>query len=125
MSVSTPGAASLLRHEPALARGVVLVEVAEGRRVGERFQARLLRFHGGEARHHAAQALSVTAGAGRRRRSGGAEHEQTHGASTVVTLVLVNRHDRTNLSTRWERWPARGPRCQAADIACQSARRGG
>src|SRR5207253_9149854 len=96
-------------HEPGRARGVVLVEIAEVRRIRERFQARLLRFHGGEARHHAAQAGSVTARAGRRRSRGGTKDEQTDPAPTVVTLVLVNRHAATNLSTRCDR-PAGPPR---------------
>src|SRR2546428_634335 len=92
-----------LLHEPGRARGVVLVEIAEVRRVRERFQARLLRFHGGEARHHAAQAGSVTARAGRRRGRGGTKDEQADPVPTVMTLVLVNRHAATNLSTRCER----------------------
>src|SRR5207247_9796073 len=55
----------------------------------------------------------------------GAEAERARGDRTGATLMRVDRHGRTSLSTRWESRAAWAPRCQAGDIACQSARRGG
>ena len=53
----------------------------------------------------------MTARTGRRWSRGGAKDEQADPAPTVVTLVLVDRHAATNLSTRCERRSARGSSC--------------
>src|SRR5439155_18327629 len=65
-----------LLHELGDARRVVLVEVAVIRRVGQRIEPGLLRFHGGESGHQARERGATTARARRRGRRRRPEHEQ-------------------------------------------------
>src|SRR5882724_539426 len=81
-----------LLHEARDARRIVLVEITRSPALRQRLEPRLLRLHGGEARHQPAQrrraAARTRGGLGR----GEAADEQAHAAPAVVALVLVNGH---------------------------------
>src|SRR5947208_8997218 len=81
-----------LLHEARDARRIVLVEVTRSPALRQRLEPRLLRLHGGEARHQPAQprraAARTRGGLGR----GEAADEQAHAAPAVVALVLVDGH---------------------------------
>src|SRR6266446_6793839 len=76
-----------LLHEARDARRIVLVEITRSPALRQRLEPRLLRLHGGEARHQPAQrrraAARTRGGLGRRE----AADEQAHAAPAVVALV--------------------------------------
>src|SRR5438105_10615482 len=79
-----------LLHEARDAGRIVLVEVTRSPALRQRLEPRLLRLHGGEARHQPTQrrraAARTRGGLGR----GEAADEQAHAAPAVVALVLVD-----------------------------------
>src|SRR5262245_25798410 len=93
---------SHLLHEAPHAGRIVLVEVAEAARVAQGLQPLVLRLDTREARHHARQGRAAALWTRGRGCRGGAQDEETHPPSTVMAVVLVNRHGGTDL-TMWAR----------------------
>src|SRR5262245_54672582 len=81
---------SHLLHEPAHARRIVLVQIAEVGGIAEGVQALVFRLDAREARHEAGQGCAPAPGTGRRGSRGGPQDEQAHPAPAVAALVLVN-----------------------------------
>src|SRR6266849_5675294 len=85
-----------LLHKPRHALGIAFVEIAQAARVGQRLEAGLLRFGGGDAGHESGQPITPAVLTARRFGIADASDEERGALAGGVALVFINRHNSTS-----------------------------
>src|SRR2546427_709408 len=87
-----------LLHEPRHALGIALIEAAQAAGVGQRIDAGLFRFGGGDAGHESSQPITPAVLTASRFGIADASDEERGTLAAGVALIFINRHNSTSAS---------------------------